>query len=406
MMNFLRRLFLTIVVWFVLVLVALQIASNFFLAPLLEREGRKIFKTPVRVEKARLDVLTGSLWMKGVRIKNAEGFQEPDFFSAKRVLIDLSFLGLLTNEFVVSQVRLDEPTFVIETNLSGDANALAFANRVFGQLQKFSGKRWGPLRQFTQYALEKFSIRSGLVQFVDQHNKERKWSLNPVSLSLARVVYPPDPEEALPAAVYLNASVEGARTGKVLALGRVNFFAKKASFDITGSLKDIVLSEYSQFLGNFPLRFSEGVLQLKVKALCHENQIDLYHQITIDKPKFADLTAQNAPPSEKGKSKEQLAFGLPPETVIYFFNQLREPNKPLELDFHVTGDLSDPKFSVFRGIQAGIDRAIQGMVTEKMEAIREETKQIAEEALLKLTSAAPSLEINHEEEKTSSERKN
>src|SRR3989338_4474131 len=102
-MSFLRRLLLIVLVWLVLVLLALQTASHFFLAPLLERQGKRLFQTPVEIEGAVVNILTGSVWMKVVQIKKVPGFETTNFFYVKRLLVDIDLFSLLANEFVVKK---------------------------------------------------------------------------------------------------------------------------------------------------------------------------------------------------------------------------------------------------------------------------------------------------------------
>lgn len=379
-MGVLRRLVLTVAVWILLIFVALQIASHFFLAPVIERQAKRIFQTPVRVEKAWIDFLTGSIWMKGVRIPWVSGFENADFVSIRRLSIDISLLSLLASEFVIQKIRLDEPEIVLKTNAAGQWNGQVMAERAGRRIRKIFGDQWKWMRWVVRYELEKFSIRNGSIQVIDTRFPDAAWTLKPVSFSVTRILFPPDPEEALPAAVYLNATVEGAKPGKILVLGRVNFFAPKKSFDVMGSMKDLALPEYNYFLGDFPLRFSDGIGQIKIKALCHEDQADFSYQASIEKLRFV-------PPEEKLQmpSLTARAFNLPPETVLYFFNELRDQTKPFELSFRLTGELTDPNFNIARKMRSEIDKTIYERVTQRMEAMAEETKQIAQGVLEKLS---------------------
>src|SRR3989338_9189736 len=121
-MRFFRRIFFILFVGVLLSLVALQIASSFFLKPILEREARRIFQVPVLIDKAGTNLFGGSFWMKGVRMKNAKDFKEPDFLSGRTVAIDLSLLSFLTNQFVVDRILLKDPYFTIEIGERGKPN--------------------------------------------------------------------------------------------------------------------------------------------------------------------------------------------------------------------------------------------------------------------------------------------
>ena len=195
-----------------------------------------------------------------------------------------------------------------------------------------------------------------------------------ISFSLARILYPPDPEEALPTALYINATIPGVTEGKILVLGRLNPFVTNKSFDITGSVKGLAFNQLNVSLPEVPLKITDGTLQLKVKALCHENQVDIYHQVRIEKLRFA------AP--EMVEEKVPLVFGLPRQTVIHFFNDLKPPAESFEFEFHVTGNLADPQFDVLSAIREKIYKAIYNHVTIQIKAVEEKTKQISGQEVL------------------------
>lgn len=368
MMALLRRIFFILFVGLVILLVAAQIASSFFLKPILEREGRRIFQAPIYMDRAGANLFGASFWMKGVRIKNAKGFQEQDFLTARTISVDFNLLSLLTNEFVIEQILLKDPHFNFEMNEQGQWNALPLGNRARDRFEQWMQRKPKFLRLVRSYTLEKFALRNGTVQFIDRHKPERNLDLQSISFSLARIVYPPDPEEALPTAIYINATapMPEAQEAKILVIGRLNPFVPKKSFDITGSAKGLALSRYGGLLPDFPLDFAAGTLQLKIKALCHENQVDIHHQVRIEGLKFRIKEIPNQKPS--------LVFGLTPESVTHFFNDLQPLTVPFEFDFHVVGDLGDPQFNVLSNMEKKIREVIYDRVTTQAGTVNQAIK--------------------------------
>ena len=369
-MILLRRIFFVLFVVFFISLIGAQIASGFLLKPLLERQGERLFQVPVSINQAGANLFNGSLWMKGVRIKNAQGFQESDFLTARTISVDLSILSLLTSEFVLNRILLKDPAFTFETNEQGQLNTSVFLDRILAKFQKMMDKKPKLLRLITKFMLGKFAVRNGTVQMVNRSEAQMDFNFKSISFSLARLVYPPDPEEALPIALYINATAPGTTEGKILVLGRLNFFTSKKSFDITGSAKGLAFSQYGVFFQDFPLLFKEGTLQFKSKALCHENQVDIYNQVRLDGLRF---TMKKFP-----KGKTPLAFGFAPATVAHFFNELQPAAEPFEFDFHVTGDLSDPEFNVFLTTVDRISQTINERLANQMKAVAEQAKQISQ----------------------------
>jgi len=386
-MSALRRVLLILFLAGVILLTAAQIASSFLLKPILERQVGHLFQVPVYVDQAGANLFAGSFWMKGVRIKNARGFQESDFLTARTISINVNFPSLLTSEFDASRILLKDPVFTFEVNGEGQSNVSQFAQQISDRFQRFLERKPKLIRLITRFTLEKFAVRNGVLQIFNQQEPEQNLNFKSISFSLARLVYPPDPEEALPAAFYVNATVPGIQEGKILLLGRLNPFVPKKSFDITGSAKGLEFNRYSAFFPDFPFRFKEGTLQLKVKALCHENQVDIYNQVRLEGFR---LTAK-----EFRKRKPPLVFDLAPETVLHFFNDLQSATEPFEFDFRVTGDLGNPRFNVFSAVGQRFRQTINDRVTNQMKAIDEKAKKLSQGDIAEITEAVSSKSLAH-----------
>ena len=372
-MKFLTRLFLFLTVSLILCLAGLQGASYFLLPSILERKLSDVFQAPVSVEGAGANFFTGAIYMKGLRIGNVRGFEEPDLLKARTVSIDIGVLSLLTSGLEVQRILVKDPVVTIEINQQGETNYVRVGNRLFRWMEKLTHKKLKWIHWITHYELGKIQLRRGGIRLIDKRNMERNWNLGSVSLSFARLMFPPDPEEALPAAVYLNAKVLGAREGQVLLIGRLHPFSVRQSFDLSGSLKDIELSEYNYFLPHFPLRFENGVLQAKVKALCHDGLLEM------DSHARVDGLLLGPKPGEQFEGKK--ISGLPPKFVADSFNDLWDKKTPFEINSNVTGDLSDPNFNLAMTVRKSIQDAIYKPVKEKLEEQLAKTKNVALKSL-------------------------
>ena len=362
-MAILRRILLIGFVVLIITLIVAQVASTFLLRPILEREIRQIFKVPVRVESAGANLFRASFWMKGVSIKNAPGFSEPYALSARTISIDLSVLSFLTSKFVVTRILLKDPQFLYEINPNGQSNFTFFADRAIEHFNRFQLKQPRLIHLITNYTLEKFAVRNGDFQLVDHSEPKRKWSLRSISFSLARIVHPSDPEDILPTAIYMNATVPGKQEGQVLVLGRMNPFVSKKSFDITASARNLLFTHYSGLVPDFPLNFKEGTLQLKTKAIGHENQVEIHHQVKIEKLKFTLKPDQKKPAT---------ILGLPSTTIAHFFNQ-QPDQKPFEFDIHIDGNLEDPNFNIWKETERKLREVITERVASEVEDIETKT---------------------------------
>ena len=346
---------------FVLAFFILQVSSNFLLAPLLRKEGHALFRTPVYIEKAGANLLKGSFWMKGVKVKNREKFGETDFFSAKRLSVDINLLSLLTNQFVVGQIRLEDPVIHLVQNETGGMNIVEIINDIGGKFKKLARSNLKYLSWISLYEVEKFSIKSGSISFVNQTVPDQKFLLSPLSLSLERLAYPHDPEETLPSTVYLNTILREKFSGQMLVAGRMDPFTVKKNFDVTASFKDIVLDRTDLFFSQFPMNFEDGLLELKMKAFCQEDILDLNFDGFIHRLKF---NAKLAPEGDAG-----LVFGIPAHKMMNFFNQLIPGKDRLDIQFQVKGDLNDPNFDIGREVRQKFEQTVRTQIENKMGSV-------------------------------------
>ena len=369
-MNVIKKVMLIFIITLFVFLLVVQVAASFLLRPILEKELRNIFDVPVYINHAGANLFRASFWMKGIRFKNPAGFKEQDAITGRTVSIDLSLLSFLTNELVVTRIQFKDPQFILEINKQGESNFNYFMDKAIQHFQAFEKRKPKIVRLITQYTLEKFSVRNGDFQLIDYSQPERNWVLRSISFSLARIVHPGDPEEVMPTAIYMNASVPGPVEGQVLILGRLNPFVPKNSFDITASVRNLVFNQYSGLAHEFPLNFQEGTLQLKVKAVGHENQVDILYQVRVERLKFTlKETDQKKPP---------LVFGLAPATLVRFFNDVHPGEKPFEFEFRVTGSLEDPKFDFWRETEDQLGEIISERITTEMQTIKQRTGRVSE----------------------------
>ncbi len=362
-MGLLKRIFFILFVAFIIGLVAAQIASTFLLRPVLERELRQIFKVPVHIDSAGANLFRASFWMRGISIQNAPGFKEPYALSARTVSVDLSLLSFLTSQFVVSRILFKDPQFLLEIDPKGESNFTYFADRALERFNQFDIKQPRFLHFITQYTLEKFAVKNGDFQLIDHSKPERRWTLRSISFSLARVVHPSDPKEIMPTAIYMNATVPGKEEGQILVLGRLNPFARKKNFDITASVRNLVFNQYSGLIPNFPLNFKEGILHLKTKAVGHDSQVEIQHQVKIEKLKFSM--------KEPDQEKQPLVLGLRPTTLAHFFNNVQSDQKPFEFNVQISGNLEDPNFNVWNQTEQKLREVISERVAREIKVLED-----------------------------------
>jgi ABC-type Zn2+ transport system substrate-binding protein/surface adhesin len=71
-----------------------------------------------------------------------------------------------------------------------------------------------------------------------------------------------------------------------------------------------------------------------------------------------------------------------------------DPNKPFEFDFHVSGDLSDPKFDLWQETRNAVQKSVANQITEKLKMATADKREKAEETLDKFKEGFMSLKSN------------
>lgn len=369
MRRLLKDPFIVVFVLFVCVLITGQVVLGIILKPYLERQMRFILRTPVHIDQAGANILSGSIWMKNLRIKNAPGYESRDFLNAKKFLIDVNFLSLLTSEFALDQVRLEEPVFNFEIGKDGISNLTYFREQSRKWGHKFFRKSKRAVRLITSYRLDKFNIRNGRVYMDDERAQDSKRSFRIPSFALARLSYPPELEDTLPSTIYLNLAGDGGTGAKLIVIGKFNPSITKQNFEVTTSVQNLSFEEYRDWLMDLPVDISGGLLHLKTKAICRDNILEADNYIKVESVRL------NSPVLAE-KTKKIPGFGLAPKTMVKFFNQTKSFSDPIEFNFRVAGDLSNPDFDPFNEIKSYLKDELARQAEERMKTVSQKTKKI------------------------------
>jgi len=96
--------------------------------------------------------------------------------------------------------------------------------------------------------------------------------------------------------------------------------------------------------------------------------VDILNQVRVGNLRFQA--------KEFADPKASLAFGLPAEDIVHFFNDLKPAAEPFEFEFRVTGDLGDPKFDLFQAMEEGIRQTVRDRVAAALEVIEVKTTKV------------------------------
>ena len=92
--------------------------------------AEELLGVPVKIDKASLNLLSGTFTVKDLTVGNPDGFEEPHVVSADKLSVNLSLLSLIRGRLVVSSCSVDNFTLHVVRNSDGAINANYFAERL------------------------------------------------------------------------------------------------------------------------------------------------------------------------------------------------------------------------------------------------------------------------------------
>jgi uncharacterized protein involved in outer membrane biogenesis len=296
---------------------------------------------------AALKVNWFSLDLLGVTIEAPKEWPTARAFRAERITIVPSLGTLLTNQIHISSIVFEKSYLaVLRTR-----EKMAIVPGLTETGKKNSGARPSNASRLT-VTISKITVQQGVVEIFDA-----TVSRPPIKTRLERV----DGvirDIALPwlesrTRFELAAIVKGMRRdGRAKAAGWVGPAHRDSSSQITLDAVDLVsLQPYLVRIGEAQLR--KGTLDLRLKSEVRANRLDGKGKIIIRDLEFA--------PS---RSYFETFMGIPRSALISF---LKNHENAIEVDFVLTGDTSNPSFSINEAIAT---RLAMGMAAELGVSIR------------------------------------
>jgi uncharacterized protein involved in outer membrane biogenesis len=120
-----KKIFLSLGIVVVVLIVAGGIAAGFFLGPIvkkgMETIGPKITQVSVKVDAVNLSLLTGSAEIKNLVVGNPEGYQAPQAIHVGSAAVGVNPFSVLSDKIVIRSIRVEAPEITFEGSpLSGN----------------------------------------------------------------------------------------------------------------------------------------------------------------------------------------------------------------------------------------------------------------------------------------------
>ena len=103
------------------VLIVLVVVVTLFLGPIIktsvETIGPQVAGVDITLKKARVNLLTGNVKLKGLIVGYPEGFKTDSLMELNQFVVDLKIGSLLTDTIVIKKIHIDGPQITYERGL-------------------------------------------------------------------------------------------------------------------------------------------------------------------------------------------------------------------------------------------------------------------------------------------------
>jgi uncharacterized protein involved in outer membrane biogenesis len=298
---------------------------------------------------ASLKVNWFSLDLFGVTIEAPQDWPTARAFRAERITIVPSLGTLLTDQIHISSIVFEEPYLAVLRTREKMVMVPRLTETAAGK-KKVEDRSSDVSRRTV--TISKITMQQGVVELFDA-----TVSRPPLKTRLERVdgVIRDIKVPWLETKTHFELAgvVKGMRRdGSAKAAGWVGLAGKDSSSQITLDAVDLVsLQPYLVRLGEAKLR--KGILDMRLDSEVRANRLDGKGKIIITDLEFA--------PS---RSYFETFMGMPRSAVISF---LKNHQNAIDVDFILTGDVSNPRFSINEAIAT---RLAMGMAAELGVSIR------------------------------------
>lgn len=129
-----KKIFLSVLIILVVLIVAAGIAMSLFLGPIakkgIETIGPRLTGVSVTVDAVQLSLLTGSAGIKNLVVGNPEGYSAPQAIRVGSAAVGINPLSVLSDKIVVRSVRVESPEITFQGNPFSGNNLNAILKNV------------------------------------------------------------------------------------------------------------------------------------------------------------------------------------------------------------------------------------------------------------------------------------
>jgi uncharacterized protein involved in outer membrane biogenesis len=353
--GLIRKLFLTALLF----LLSLYLISSLS-APLLKITVQdyleKQLNTNIKIGNIGINLLTRSLTLENLEIKNPKGFGDKMFLETESVSIRPALIPLFSKKLVISRIAIENPLLNLCT-AGKNQNNWSFL---------FDNKKSEDNKNKFLLPVKEFLIKNGTIKYKQNIGTKEKAEieLDGIFIYIKSQKHPIEYIKDTP----LNTSIKGRGylptkpKGTLSFEGNINTIEKQPSFLGKIHMNNISLTYFNKFYpDNATIEVLSGSFSLETKTGCLQGRINAKPDVIV-KGLQLKLTSDYSTSD---------IFKLPLMLVIDFFDIYKEE---LKFSFNVSGTLKDPQFH----LEEILKQEISTMISESIMNAITTTPSIAE----------------------------
>ena len=294
------------------------------------------------VGSVSLSVLTRTVVIGDLAIRQAPGFDGGNFVAAKKIAVGIELKPLLQRRLVIREIVLSSPEIAIVQSADGRMNTAYFI--------ALTRKRPAAKKPAMNLFLREFAVRDGRITFTSHRMGARRptFVLSDVAMETSNLSLPNKHDEKSP--LKISAILDAEHPARMALFGNGILFAGPLTFQTEFSFEGFALADYRDLFPSSSFVVKDGVGTVRSKIACEKNMLTSEHHVEIER--FAIGT-------KEGTGFGATLAGLPARIFVKF---VQDGEGKLRFDFTVNGNMENLKVDM----KGAIGRAVSKSLGEKM----------------------------------------
>lgn len=332
---------LSVVLFLVLIVFAIQKLSNRYILNIVNSELPKILKKEVSVKGARISLLNFTLKLKDFYLQDIETGLVGTMVSVDEIKIKVNVIKVLKGTLSIEEILFTKPR--INVKYLGKIKSIV-AVPVYPHTNRTTIGVGVYSKYLSGIDVQSIVVKNGLLT-ADLSDENAFVPLNDIDASISSIKKST-----------LNIKISGVLPAKKKGIAELELkfrsFSEKLNFEGKFRLKNIHIPYFNSLLGvENDVKINDGEVDVKSNIHCSDDWLTVSSIISIDK-------------LDVGVSQKKL-YGIKSELITEFFK-----NNNVTFDLPVSGNIRSLRFDFSAAVTQIMLKALQGILEDKADVLK------------------------------------